>query len=421
MAFPQVIIIGGGAAGFFGAIAAAETNPNLRVILLEAGPEVLTKVRISGGGRCNVTHACFDPAALVQHYPRGSRALISPFSRFQPGDTIAWFEDRGVSLKTEADGRLFPVTDDSATIVHCLQKAAQQAGVEIRTRCPVIQVRNLPVQNLPGRELSEFELTLKNGLALRCDRLLLASGSSPLGHRIATHLGHTIAPIAPSLFTFNIADSALKTLAGVSVPNAQLKLLANGIKFNQSGPLLITHWGLSGPAVLKLSAWAARELKHCNYRAQLWVNWLPELSGEQVRDRLTAGRSQAPRKQLSNHRPLPLPQRLWDYLLAHTAIDPATRWSELSKSALHRLSQAIHQGEYAITGKGVFKDEFVTCGGINLNEVNFKTLESRIAPGLYFAGEVLDIDGVTGGFNFQNAWTTSYLAGQSMAKGLLNA
>ncbi len=423
----RVIVIGGGAAGFFGAIACAEADPSTRVSILEAGRESLTKVRISGGGRCNVTHACFDPAELVQHYPRGSRALRGPFSRFQPGDTVGWFEDRGIALKTEGDGRMFPVTDDSATIVNCLQKAAGQAGVELRTGCAVTEVKIFEPEDKADSEPDfeacheldrepGFEVMLKSGQTLICDRLLLATGSSPQGHRIAKSLGHTIAPIAPSLFTFNIPEPALKKLAGVSVPNAQVKVIANGTKLEQSGPLLITHWGMSGPAVLKLSAWGARDLKECRYEAKLRVNWLPELSEEQVRERLAEGRSQAPRKQLSNHRPLPLPQRLWDYFLLRTSVEPGTRWSELPKKSLNRLVQEIHQGEYDISGKGVFKDEFVTCGGVNLKEVNFKTLESRICPGLHFAGEILDIDGVTGGFNFQNAWTTSYLAGQSMAR-----
>ncbi len=410
MVSPRVIVIGGGAAGFFGAIACAETNPSARITLLEAGRQPLAKVRISGGGRCNVTHACFDPAELVTHYPRGGRALRGPFSRFQPGDTVAWFENRGIALKTEADGRMFPTTDDSETIVDCLQQAVRRHGIELLTGTPVVAVESLGSAEAPA-----FRVQVKGGGEFRGDRLLLATGSSPQGHRMAQHLGHSITPLAPSLFTFNLADSAIHQLAGVSLPQAQLKLLAEGKGFEQTGPLLITHWGLSGPAVLKLSAWAARELQSSRYRAQVWINWLPGLKPEGVRARLEEGRSQAPRKQLSNYRPVELPQRLWDYLLQRADLDPTIRWADLSKKAVNRLITELNQGEYAISGKGVFKDEFVTCGGISLKEVNFKTLESRLCPGLHFAGEVLDIDGVTGGFNFQNAWTTAYLAGQSMA------
>ena len=402
----RVAVVGGGAAGFWGAIAIAAAHPHTQVTLLEAAWEVLTKVRISGGGRCNVTHACFDPALLAQHYPRGGKALRSAFTRFQPKDTVDWFAQQGVKLKTEADGRMFPVTDDSATIVDCLIRAAHQAGVTIRTKAAVTEVTQAD-----GR----FKLQLKSGEEVVCDRLLLATGSSPQGHRLAKALGHTLEPPVPSLFTFNIADDALHQLAGVSVKSAELKLsVSNAKPLKQNGPLLITHWGLSGPAVLKLSAWGARLLHQHRYQAQLQVNWLPDDNPEQIRQRLIAAKTEFPKRGITNYSPLKLPRRLWQYLVQRIDIDAKNRWSSLSNKALNQLAEELTQGKYRIIGKGVFKEEFVTCGGVNLKEIDFKTMESRLCPGLYFAGEILDIDGVTGGFNFQSAWTTAWLAGQAI-------
>ncbi|MEO1593212.1 MAG: NAD(P)/FAD-dependent oxidoreductase [Cyanobacteria bacterium J06632_22] len=402
------VVIGGGAAGFFGAVTAATANPDCSVTLLEAGPAPLSKVRISGGGRCNVTHHCFDPAQLVQHYPRGGKALRGAFSRFQPQDTITWFNQRGVRLKTEPDGRMFPVTDDSATIVDCLTQTATEMGVRVRTRSPVASVRHTPPM---------FEVQLKSGETIRCDRILLATGSSPQGHRIAASLGHTIEPPVPSLFTFNVQDARLRDLKGLAVNPTALRLTLEGLKkpLAQTGPLLITHWGLSGPAVLKLSAWGARHLQQQHYQATLTVNWLPDQNQDTVRAALLSAKAVRSRQALATHSFYDLPKRLWHYLLHRCDLDPQITWANLSKKGLNQLVQELTQGSYAIAGKGVFKDEFVTCGGVRLKEVNFKTLESRLCPGLYFAGEVLDIDGVTGGFNFQSAWTTGWLAGQSMA------
>ncbi|MEL7504120.1 MAG: NAD(P)/FAD-dependent oxidoreductase [Cyanobacteria bacterium J06554_6] len=402
------VVIGGGAAGFFGAVTAAMAAPSLRVTLLEAGPEPLSKVRISGGGRCNVTHHCFDPAQLVQHYPRGGKALRGAFSRFQPQDTIAWFAERGVQLKTEADGRMFPVTDDSTTIIDCLTRAALEAGVRVRTRSPVASV---------ARQDDSFEVTLKAGEGLRCDLILLATGSSPQGYRIAQSLGHTIEPPVPSLFTFNVKDARLRNLKGLSVDPVALKLKLEGVKkpLEQTGPLLMTHWGLSGPAVLKLSAWGARHLQQQRYRATLTVNWLPDMGQDTIRAELVKLKEVRSRQALATHGPFDFPKRLWQYLLHRCNLDPQLTWANLPKKGLNRLVQELNQGEYTVAGKGVFKDEFVTCGGVRLKEVNFKTMESRLCPELFFAGEVLDIDGVTGGFNFQSAWTTGWIAGQSMA------
>ncbi|MEM9769262.1 MAG: NAD(P)/FAD-dependent oxidoreductase [Cyanobacteria bacterium P01_D01_bin.71] len=403
----QIIVIGGGAAGFFGAIASAEAAPEAQVTLLEAAAKPLSKVRISGGGRCNVTHHCFDPALLVQHYPRGGKALRGAFSRFQPQDTVAWYQRRGVRLKTEADGRMFPTTDDSGTIIDCLLGEARRLGVTVRTRAAVTAVE---------KTAGSFTVWLKSGEQLTSDRLLLATGSSPQGHRIAQKLGHTIVPTVPSLFTFNIPERSLQELAGVAVEPVTVKLTVPQAKpLTQSGPLLITHWGLSGPAVLKLSAWGARLLYDADYQARLTVNWLPALTADAVRETLLATKQTVAKRAIVNHCPFALPKRLWRYWVQQTGLDETVTWANLSKKALNKLVEAIARGSFAVHGKGVFKDEFVTCGGVNLSEVNFKTMGSRCCPGLYLAGEVLDIDGVTGGFNFQSAWTTGWLAGQAMA------
>jgi len=402
----KVLVIGGGAAGFFGAIACAEAHPHAQVMLLEAGRQLLPKVRISGGGRCNVTHACFDPAVLTQYYPRGGKALRGAFTRFQPRDMIAWLDKHGVELKTEADGRMFPMTDDSETIVDCFIHAAKAAGVEICTGVPVAGITRLD---------AGFEVELKSGKTLSCDRLLLTTGSSPQGYQLAKQLGHQVAPPVPSLFTFNVSDPRLQDLAGVSAASVRVRLrTASGEQFEQSGPLLVTHWGLSGPAVLKLSAWGARALHDSRYQGTLQINWLPQYKQEALREQLLAVKSQLPRKAIAPNCPVPLPRRLWERLIASAGITETTRWAELSNKALNQLLQELTQGSYSVKGKGVFKEEFVTCGGVSLKEVDFKTMESRCCPGLYLAGEILDIDGVTGGFNFQSAWTTAWLAGQAI-------
>ena len=405
----RVIVIGGGAAGFFGAIACATAHPHTQVTLLEAGQKPLAKVRISGGGRCNVTHHCFDPAQLVQYYPRGGKALRGAFTRFGPSDTIAWFKSQGVPLNTETDGRMFPVTNTSETVVECLIQTSADVGVTLRTASAVKSVQKIS---------SEFEVELKTGEKLRGDRLLLATGSNPLGYRWAKDLGHTVIHPVPSLFTFNIKDPRLQDLAGVSVEKIYLRLLENK-KLEQTGPLLITHWGLSGPAVLKLSAWGARELYEHNYRMPLLINWVPEYNADTLRQHLLEVKSQLSKKHIVNYCPLPLPKRLWQRFVTLAGITPQKPWTELSKKELNKLVQELTGGQYKIQGKGVFKEEFVTCGGVNLKEVNFKTMESKRCSGLYFAGEILDIDGVTGGFNFQSAWTTAWLAGQAM--GLINS
>lgn len=403
---PRALIIGGGAAGFFAAIACAESNPDVRVTLLERGAQPLAKVRVSGGGRCNVTHDLMDPAQFVRGYPRGAQALRGPLSRFGAAQTVAWFERRGVVLKTERDGRMFPTTDSSETIVTCLLEAAEAAGVEIRLRSAV---RSLTPSQ--GR----FTVVLKGGETLSAERVLLATGSNPQVYSWAEALGHTLTPPVPSLFTFNVTDARLAGLAGVSVPQARVAL--GGTKLEQRGPLLVTHWGLSGPAVLKLSAWGARELAERDYQATLLVNWLSDTHPEAVRERLRALKAREARKGVTSANPFGLPARLWTSLVGAVGV-ASKRWADVSKAELNALVDELTRGRFEISGKGVFKEEFVTCGGVALKEVNFKTMESRRCPGLHFAGELLDIDGVTGGFNFQNAWATGYLAGQAMAAAL---
>lgn len=400
-----IAVVGGGAAGFFGAIACAQAYPQHRVIILEKSNQILTKMRISGGGRCNVTHACFDPSLLVRNYPRGHKALRGPFSRFQPKDTIQWFESRGVPLKVEEDGRMFPVTDQSETIISCLQREAEKAGVAIRLVCGI--------KTLLKQEKG-FKLELTTNEDLFCDRLLMATGSSPKIYPLLEALGHTVVPLVPSLFTFNVPDSPLLDLAGVSVPQARVKIKETELE--QTGPLLITHWGFSGPAVLKLSAWGARILHHLDYKATFLINWLPTESEDSIRTKIKALKQEQGGKQTGSESPFLLPKQLWRRLLQLSQIDVDQRWALLSNGQMQALIKQLLESSFSLQGKTTYKQEFVTCGGVNLDEVNFKTMESRLCPGLYFAGEVLDIDGVTGGFNFQNAWTTGWIAGHAMGK-----
>ena len=403
----RILIVGGGAAGFFAAIQAAETNPAARVCLYEATAHPLAKVRISGGGRCNVTNACAEPRELVKRYPRGGRELFGPFTRFGTRDTIAWFEAHGVTLKIEADGRMFPTTDDSGAIVAALRTAADLAGVHLFTSMGVRTVDT--TEDGPG-----FDATFTDDSAARFDRVLLATGGNKgsVGMTIAALLGHTIEPPVPSLFTFHIADPRLVGLEGISMLDAATSI--PGTKLADRGPLLVTHWGLSGPAILKLSAWGARELAACNYRFPLVVSWTGE-SVARAFEAIVAWRHANPRKQVSTINPFALPARLWERLItAVPGLSPEAQWAGVSKENLQKLAAQVAASEFTVEGKSLNKDEFVTCGGIRLREVDFKTMESRFVPGLHFAGEVLDIDGVTGGFNFQAAWTTGWLAGRAM-------
>lgn len=388
------IIIGGGAAGVFAAIRCKTVDPPSRVILLEKTNQLLSKVRISGGGRCNVTHACFEPLQLAKHYPRGSKELVGPFHYFQPKDTLAWFEERGVLLKTEEDGRLFPTTDSSETIIRCLMSEASLAGVDIRKQQRILSIR----PNDRG-----FSIQLQDE-ELQADSVLLATGSSSWSYSTAKAFGHTIIEPVPSLFTFNVPTSPLLDLSGISVPNVIITL--KNTPFKQQGPLLLTHWGFSGPAALKLSAWAARALHDLNYKATLLINWTASPNQEVLYQRLLKRTNET----------LPLPHNLFFRLLTHLDLDPATPLNRLSNQSLARLAAKLQADAYSIEGKTTYKQEFVTAGGIDLKEIDFKTMESRKTPGLFFAGEILNVDGITGGFNFQNAWTTGWLAGTAMAK-----
>jgi len=400
----NVIVVGGGAAGFFAAITAAEAGT--RVTLLERGPQLLSKVRISGGGRCNVTHACFDPREFATRYPRGGRELIGPFHRFHARDIVAWFESRGVKLKTEPDGRMFPVTDHSETIVDCLVQAARKADVEIRTNCGVDSV----LHNEAG-----FDLRLSTGERVSCGRLLLATGGcrAAAAGQLAASLGHTIEPPVPSLFTFQISTPWLNQLAGVSMD--QVEVSVSGTDLRERGPVLVTHWGLSGPAILRLSAWGARNLHALNYQFPLGVNWLPQFNHEALVREFESRRQTQGAKLLGNAPIAPLTARLWDALLQAAGVNRETQWAAMTRSQQLHLILQLTRTEFMVAGKSLNKDEFVTCGGVKLSEVNFKTMGSKLCPGLYLTGELLDIDGITGGFNFQAAWTTGWIAGTAMA------
>ncbi len=398
-----VVIIGGGAAGFFSAVTYAEANPSAKVILLEKNNALLSKVRISGGGRCNVTHACFDPKELIKNYPRGGKELLAPFHRFQPQDTIAWFEKRGIQLKTEDDGRMFPITDKSETIIECLLQEASKTGVEIRCLQKIEKIDKVG---------DHFEIYFIKEEKITCSSILLATGSSKEGYQFAQSFGHSVIGPVPSLFTFNVPNSPLKDLAGISVDPVGVHL--EGLKSKQQGPLLITHWGFSGPAILKLSAWEARNLYALDYQANLVINWLPEQTRETISSQILRCKEENPHQDIGNANFHSIPKQLWRSLLIKSEIDPHKKLRDMSNKILQHLSQKLHHDPYKIEGKTTYKQEFVTCGGIPLNEVNFKTMESRKCPGLYFAGEILDIDAVTGGFNFQNAWTTGWIAGNSI-------
>lgn len=407
----RIAVIGGGAAGFFGAISAAQHNPKAKITIFESTDQPLDKVRISGGGRCNVTHNCMMPPELVKGYPRGYKELLGPFNTFGPKNTIVWFTERGVKLKAEKDGRMFPVTDSSSTIIDCLMKAAADAGIQLRLNTLVKKI----TQETNEKSQPIFTLELHETKSETFDRVLIATGSGHQGYRFAQSLGHTIVTCVPSLFTFKISDLRLNDLSGNTFEQVHLTLSDKGTKLlEQRGPMLVTHWGLSGPAVLKLSAWGARMLHERKYHADLFVNFVPDSSQEDVLQRMRTFKDQHGRKRVMNDSPFDLPKRFWSRIVDYVEIPEVCLWSAIKKEQLAALCEQLTQAKFAIIGKGIFKEEFVTCGGVALNEVDFRTMQSKVCPGLYLAGEVLDIDGITGGFNFQSAWTTGWIAGKSI-------
>ncbi len=402
----KIGILGGGAAGFFGAIHCAETYPQHEVVLLEKANKLLAKVLVSGGGRCNVTHDCPDNGLLVQFYPRGNKELRSAFEKFSVKDTIAWYKKRGVILKTESDGRMFPITDNSETIANCLLDAAREAGVRIYSNLQQVRL----YKNTNG-----FTVKVKDEREFHFDRILIATGGFPKleGFNWLKELGHDIVEPVPSLFTFNLKDHPLAALPGISVEKAEVKVM--GTKLIQEGPLLITHWGLSGPAILRLSAWGARELHEKEYKFDIMVNWLPNFKEESLRAAIDSFKEQNIKKQIQGQSPFrEISARLWKWFCDAASIPDTLKWADISKKQLNVLVEKLLRSIFPVEGKSTFKDEFVTAGGVSLKDVDFKTMQSKKCPGMYFAGEVLNIDAITGGFNFQAAWTTGYIAGISM-------
>ena len=401
----DIIIVGGGAAGFFTAINIVEKNPKLKVAILERGADVLQKVRISGGGRCNVTHACFEPNELVKFYPRGEKELRGPFHQFCSGDTIEWFEKHGVELKIEADGRMFPVSNSSQTIIDCFLKATQKLGIAVLTGQSVQSIFNPEVS---GENVWKIETQTENYLV---EKLILATGSNPKVWEMLQNFGHAVVSPVPSLFTFNIKDSRIKELPGVA---AHVTVTVNDTKLSSIGPLLITHWGMSGPAILKLSAWGARILHDKNYQFTIFVNWLNDEDTADVEKKLKDLKQEHAKKSVSKKSPFELTNRLWESLVLASGIETETKWADLSKTQLQNLANQLTKGTFQVNGKSTFKEEFVTAGGIDLKEINFKTMESKLHKDLFFAGEIVNIDAITGGFNFQNAWTSGFIVANAI-------
>ncbi|WP_134355991.1 BaiN/RdsA family NAD(P)/FAD-dependent oxidoreductase [Flavobacterium psychrophilum] len=407
----DIIIVGGGAAGFFAAINIVENSPKTKVCILERGQEVLTKVRISGGGRCNVTHACFVPNDLVKFYPRGEKELRGPFHQFCSGDTIDWFEKHGVELKIEDDGRMFPTSNSSQTIIDCFLTATKKLGIDVLTGQSVQSVF----------KSDAFWKVETNHETFACKKIIMTTGSNPKIWDMLQNLGHSVVEPVPSLFTFNIKDTRIKDLMGLSalasvkVKNSTRgKAEQSGAKLEASGPLLITHWGMSGPGILRLSAWGARELANKKYQFAILVNWLNDKTVEEVATILRALKLEHSKKTVSKKSPFGIPNRLWESIVLASQIDVEVKWADLTKNQLANLTHQLTNAEFQVNGKSTFKEEFVTAGGIDLKEINFKTMESKILPNLYFAGEIVNIDAITGGFNFQNAWTSGFIVANSV-------
>ena len=411
MSTKKLVVIGGGAAGFFCAVNAARMNPALEVVILEKTSKLLSKVRVSGGGRCNTTHACFDIAEMSKKYPRGGNFVKKTFHQFFTTNTIQWFEERGVKLKAEEDGRMFPVTDSSQTIIDCLMNEANKYGVAIRLNT---EVKKINVHPDSYRD-SMLNIQCSNGESIDADFICISSGGYPKSSMFEwlRVLGHTIEEPVPSLFTFNMPSHPITKLMGVSVENARVKII--GTKLEQEGPLLITHWGLSGPAILKLSAWGARQLAMDNWQFSILINWLPELNEQSLQSTFQSLRFENASQKIINRNPFGLPQRLWEFLLEHSEVNKEKRWADLPAKEQNKLIRNLCACEFAIKGKTTFKEEFVTAGGVNLSEVDANTMMSKKLSNVFFAGEILNVDGITGGFNFQHAWTSGFIAAKSIA------
>jgi predicted Rossmann fold flavoprotein len=403
----DLIIVGGGAAGFFTAINAAEQNPALKILILERGKDVLEKVRISGGGRCNVTHACFIPKELSKFYPRGERELLGPFHTFCSGDTVEWFEKRGVELKIEDDNRMFPTSDSSETIIECFARLVKKYKIEVKTSTRVDNI--FP----PTEKYPNWKITTQN-TDYQSIKLMIAAGSNPSMWQILTKLGHTIVSPVPSLFTFNIKDERIKDLLGISVEKVMAEIPQ--LRQKAEGPMLITHWGLSGPAILRLSAWSARELHALKYSFTLKINWLYLEKFDNVKEELDILKIRLSKKDVQTYCPFGLPLRLWKRLCEAAKIKENQKWADINKTHIKDLVQQLISCEFQVNGKSTFKEEFVTAGGVDLKEIDFKRFESKIHPNLYIVGECLDIDAITGGFNFQAAWTGGFLAAKAIAE-----
>ena len=408
----KLIVIGGGAAGFFCAVNAARQNSELQITLVEKSNKLLSKVRVSGGGRCNVTHACFSIAEMIKKYPRGQKFLKQAFHHFFTTDTVAWFEKRGVKLKTEADGRMFPESNSSETIINCLLEEANQYNVQILMNREVVKIEKIfatPHEN-------HFQITSKEGSILDADFVCIACGGfhKPEQYNWLTKLGHSFESPVPSLFTFNVPKNPISALMGISVEKTSVKI--NGTRLSQTGPVLITHWGFSGPAVLKLSAFAAKELSKMNYNFLISINWLSDYHENSLLEKLRSIRHEIAAKKILNKNPFELPQRLWEYHLRQCGINPEIRWADLPAKQQNQLAKQLCAQQFQVKGKTTFKEEFVTAGGIKLNEIDANTMQSKIVSNLFFSGEIADVDGITGGFNFQHAWTSGWLAAREIAR-----
>ena len=398
----KIAIIGGGAAGFFAALSCKQHHSNAKVTIYEKTSKLLAKVKVSGGGRCNVTHDCKQISQLAKNYPRGEKFLKKAFSQFSVDDTIEWFESRGVKLKVEEDGRMFPVSNESQTIIDCLLNECRRLGVSIETSSNVLSI--IPQEQSVNLKINDRELSF--------DKVIVTTGGSPKndGYNWIRELGIEINSPVPSLFTFNMPNEKVKNLMGLAVPNVTVKV--QGTKLKQTGPLLITHWGMSGPAILKSSAWGARVLEERKYDFKIQVSWLSDVSENELRTIIETNKIENPKKKMLNKGIPPIPSRMWEFILHKSDLREDITWGELGNKGINKLINTILNDVYEVKGKTTFKEEFVTCGGVVLSGIDAQTMQSRVVDNLYFAGEVLDIDGVTGGFNFQAAWTTGFIAGK---------